>query len=202
MGKNRKEIAIVTKSAWPMCLTQKGIIHSIICDAIGIGALCVSANLEVPLQPVPFTLQVLALAFIVAAFDVREAAVTTAGYVVIGALGAPVFSGALGGIIRLVGPTGGFILGFVVAAIVGSWLRIRLEHTHMPWVVACLLSLVVTIAIVYACGWMHLMVVGHLSAVSAFTVGVAPFVVLDLMKAGIASCLTAAARIAMGKDMH
>jgi biotin transporter BioY len=117
MGKNRKEIAIVAKSAWPMRLTQKGIIHSIICDAIGIGALCVSANLEVPLQPVPFTLQVLALAFIVAAFDVREAAVTTAGYVVIGALGAP-------------------------------------------------------------------------------------FVVLDLMKAGIASCLTAAARIAMGKDMH
>lgn len=168
--------------------------------AAGALALVASANVEVPLVPVPFTLQVLALCFVVLALRPREAVASTASYVALGALGAPVFSGHMGGIVRLAGPTGGFILGFVLAAAVGSLLLARVSRTRLPWVVAAAASLVAMVAVVYLCGWAQLMVVAHLSPAAAFAAGVAPFVALDLMKVGIASCSFAAGRIAFARD--
>lgn len=61
-----------------------------------------------------------------------------------------------------------------------------------------MIALVATIAVVYACGWAQLMLVAHLSTEASFAAGVAPFVALDLMKAGIATSLAAAARVARG----
>ena len=64
-------------------------------------ALALSANLEIPLQPVPFTLQILALGFIAATLKPKEAASAAGAYVAAGALGAPVFAGGLGGVWRV-----------------------------------------------------------------------------------------------------
>lgn len=164
--------------------------------ALGTAALVLSANLTIPLEPVPFTLQVLALCFIVLALKPAEAASSAGAYVFLGALGAPVFSGGLGGVARLAGPTGGFIFGFIAAAALGSWLLSRLSRTRLPWIVSALVSLVSAIASVYLLGWAQLMAVAHLDAAAAFAAGVAPFIVFDLMKAGLAATATAAGRIA------
>lgn len=168
--------------------------------AAGTIALIASANVEVPLVPVPFTLQVFALCYVVLALRPREAVASAASYVAIGALGAPVFSGHMGGIVRLAGPTGGFILGFVLAAAVGSLVLGRASRTRLPWVASAAASLVAMVAVVYLCGWAQLMVVAHLTPAAAFAAGVAPFVALDIMKVGIASCTFAAGRIALGRD--
>lgn len=103
-------------------------------------ALALSTNLEIPLQPVPFTLQILALGFIAATLKPKEAASAAGAYVAAGALGAPVFAGGLGGVWRLAGPTGGFILGFVAGAWAGSYLLSQLSKTRLPWAVSCFLS--------------------------------------------------------------
>lgn len=159
-------------------------------------ALALSANLEIPLQPVPFTLQILALGFIAATLKPKEAASAAAAYVAAGALGAPVFAGGLGGVWRLAGPTGGFILGFVAGAWAGSYLLSQLSKTRLPWAVSCFLSLVGMTAAVYLAGWAQLVLVAQLSPAAAFAAGVEPFVVFDLMKAGLVASALAAGRIA------
>lgn len=168
--------------------------------ALGALALCVSARVEVPLTPVPFTLQVLALCLVVLAMRPREAVASAASYVLVGSLGAPVFSGGMGGVARIAGPTGGFILGFVAAAAVGTLVLRCASRLRVPYVVRAMLALATTIAVVYTCGWAQLMVVAHLAPAAAFAAGVAPFVALDLMKAGIATSLAAVGRMARGSD--
>lgn len=170
--------------------------RALVRTALGAAALVLSANLTIPMEPVPFTLQVLALCFIALALKPAEAASSAGAYVFLGALGAPVFSGGLGGVARLAGPTGGFIFGFIAAAALGSWLLSRISRTRLPWIVSALVSLVPAIASVYLLGWAQLMFVAHLDAAAAFAAGVAPFIVFDLMKAGLAATATAAGRIA------
>ncbi|MDD5800734.1 MAG: biotin transporter BioY [Coriobacteriales bacterium] len=189
----------VTRGIVDLAASHAGLLGAVARVAAGTAALCISTNLEVPLQPVPFTLQILALGFIAATLRPRETAASTLSYVAIGALGAPVFSGFMGGVARLAGPTGGFILGFVAGATLGSWMLRRLERTRLPWAVSSMASLAVMTAVVYLCGWAQLMLVAHLGPVAAFAAGVAPFVALDLMKAGIATCATAAGRLALGR---
>lgn len=169
--------------------------------ALGALALCVSARVEVPLTPVPFTLQVLALCLVVLAMRPREAVASAASYVLVGSLGAPVFSGGMGGVARIAGPTGGFILGFVAAAAVGTLVLRCASRLRVPYVVRAMLALATTISVVYTCGWAQLMVVAHLAPAAAFAAGVAPFVALDLMKAGIATSLAAVGRMARGGDV-
>ena len=179
-------------------LRGEGATAGVLRVALGTPALCASARMEVPLTPVPFTLQVLALCLVVLAMRPREAVASAASYVLVGALGAPVFSGGMAGVARVAGPTGGFILGFVAAAAVGTLVLRGASRLRVPYVVRAMLALVATIAVVYACGWAQLMLVAHLSPAAAFAAGVAPFVTLDLMKAGIATSLAAAERVACG----
>lgn len=84
---------------------------------LAIALITIGAWVTVPLGPVPFTLQTMVLAFVVLLFPAREAVASVAGYVVLGALGVPVFSGMAGGLAKVMGPTGGFIIGFVLGAI-------------------------------------------------------------------------------------
>ena len=159
-------------------------------------ALALSANLEIPLEPVPFTLQILALGFIAATLKPKEAASAAGAYVAAGALGAPVFAGGLGGVWRLAGPTGGFILGFIAGAWIGAALLSQLSKMRLPWAVSCFASVVAMTGAVYLCGWAQLVLVAQLSPAAAFAAGVAPFVVFDLMKAGLVASALAAGRIA------
>lgn len=159
-------------------------------------ALALSANLAIPLEPVPFTLQILALGFIAATLKPKEAASAAGAYVAAGALGAPVFAGGLGGVWRLAGPTGGFILGFIAGAWIGAALLSQLSKMRLPWAVSCFASVVAMTGAVYLCGWAQLVLVAQLSPAAAFAAGVAPFVVFDLMKAGLVASALAAGRIA------
>ena len=84
---------------------------------LAIALITIGAWVTVPLGPVPFTLQTMVLAFVVLLFPAREAVASVAGYVVLGALGVPVFSGMAGGLAKVMGPTGGFIIGFVLGAV-------------------------------------------------------------------------------------
>lgn len=87
---------------------------------LAIALITIGAWVTVPLGPVPFTLQTMVLAFVVLLFPAREAVASVAGYVVLGALGVPVFSGMAGGLAKVMGPTGGFIIGFVLGAVAAA----------------------------------------------------------------------------------
>ena len=168
--------------------------------AVAVVALSLSAGLAVPVGPVPFTLQILVLGIVVATMPAAEAVCAVASYLALGALGAPVFSGYVGGIVRLIGPSGGFLYGFLPAVAAGAALRGRLERTRLPHAAAVFVALLVFIAVAYFFGWAHLVVVGQMEPAAAFAVACAPFIVCDLVKAGMATGVAVSMRA--GRSRH
>ena len=79
-----------------------------------IAIMAVSAWVTVPLGPIPFTLQMFAVTFAVVVLQPKEAIAAITGYLLLGAVGVPVFSGMRGGIGVLAGPTGGFLWGYLL----------------------------------------------------------------------------------------
>lgn len=153
---------------------------------VAVVALSLSAGIAVPVGPVPFTLQILVLGVVVAVMPAGEAVCAVASYLALGALGAPVFSGYAGGLARLLGPSGGFLYGFLPAAAAGAGLRCLLGRTRLPYPAAVLAAVLACIAVAYLFGWAHLVVVGQMGPAAAFSVACAPFIVCDLVKAGMA----------------
>ncbi|MDO5358407.1 MAG: biotin transporter BioY [Slackia faecicanis] len=151
---------------------------------LAIALLAVSAWVTVPLGPVPFTLQTMVLVFIVTLFPARQALISIFGYLALGAVGVPVFSGMRGGLASIVGPTGGFLIGFGIGAILAvllfkAWRRP--EGKAMRAVRADAGALVLLLAS-YLCGWIQLMVLTGMGPAAAFAAGIAPFIVLDAIK--------------------
>ena len=164
----------------------------------GLSIALMAAWVTVPFGPVPFTLQTLAVMFVLFALSAKQALVAIGGYIVLGGLGLPVFSSFKGGLAALMGPTGGFIVGFFVAAVVAIAAASLLKRTPLfaseeqksffgTHIAAGVLARnvvmgVVFLAVLYVFGWAWLMVAGHLSAEAAFAAAVAPFVLIDAMK--------------------
>ena len=166
----------------------KAIAFTALCIAI----MAVSAWVTVPIGPVPFTLQMFAVAFAILVLTPKQAISAVAGYLVLGAIGIPVFSGMRGGLGVLLGPTGGFLWGYIIGVSVAAGL-LHLFRTrgidNFAVGVAC--GLVFTL-LAYVCGWFQYMFVAHVGPLESLLVTVAPFVVVDLLKIVAA---TAAARL-------
>lgn len=144
-----------------------------------IALLAVASSISIPLGPVPFTLQTLVLALLPGALGGRDAVVTVALYLVLGGLGLPVFSGFSGGIASLVGPTGGFLWGFLVGTLAAAAvLHVKQLPEHARDIVAA----VVMLLIAYALGTAQLMILMGMTPVEALTVAVVPFIVPDAVK--------------------
>ncbi len=91
----------------------------------GVAALTVAAKVQLGTVPVPITLQLLVVMVIGAAYGPMLGAATVASYVAVGFRGLPVFAGEAAGPAYVMGPTGGYLLGFIVAAFVVGWLATR-----------------------------------------------------------------------------
>jgi biotin transport system substrate-specific component len=88
-------------------------------------ALALSAKIQVPFWPVPMTMQSLVVLLIGFTFGSRLGAVTLLAYLAEGLAGLPVFAGATAGSAYMAGPTGGYLLGFLLSALVVGWLAER-----------------------------------------------------------------------------
>ncbi|MER0122696.1 biotin transporter BioY [Streptococcus sp. ZJ93] len=88
--------------------------RSLIYSAIGAGLIAVLSQIVLPIGPVPFTLQTLAVGLIASLYSPKEAITSLLLYLLLGAIGLPVFAGFSGGIASLFGPTAGFLWGFLL----------------------------------------------------------------------------------------
>ena len=111
----------------------------------------IGAQVEIPHQPVPYTLQTLFVLLSGAVLGKRNGTISQLLYLLVGAVGAPVFSGMGFGVARLLGPTGGYLLSFPVAAFTVGYL-ISLNK-HFIW---SLLSMMVGLFIVFSLGTLQL----------------------------------------------
>ena len=147
----------------------------------GVLALAVSANIKLPFYPVPLTLQTLVVMVIGMSYGTRLGGATLLSYLSVGALGAPVFAGGAG-IVYFAGPTGGYLIGFFVAAIVLGYLA---ERGWSRSILKTALSMLLGTAIIYATGltWLA-QLIGFQKAI---TFGLLPFIYGDTLKLVIAS---------------
>jgi biotin transport system substrate-specific component len=176
--------------------------RSIAYVALSIALLAVSAWVTVPFGPVPFTLQVFVLVFILVALEPKLALASIFGYVAIGAIGIPVFSAMRGGIGVLAGPTGGFIWGMLLGAVLAVGLA-RLaapaggRASGKPSLAVAVGMAVVMLLSMYFCGWVQLMLLLGIGPAEAFATGIAPFIVIDIAKIAAAVAVASGVKRAL-----
>lgn len=144
------------------------------------GALtAIGSLIVIPLQPLPMTLQTLFTGLAGVLLGGYAGALSQVVYVLLGVIGLPVFAGGKAGLGTLMGPSGGYIIGFIVAAfVIGKIVEVRKEP-GLAWIG---FSLVVGNLIIYALGIAQLSLVAHISITKALLVGVVPFLIGDLLK--------------------
>ncbi len=161
--------------------------HTIAVCGLSIALLTASAWITVPLGPVPFTLQTLMIVLLTLTLSPRESLIAIYGYLALGSIGAPVFSGMKGGLASLMGPTGGFLIGFGIGTCLALLvLKVMKPQTTFQEYLRLVCASIVLIGTSYAFGWAQLMAVTHLSPLLAFMTGVAPFIILDTIKSAVA----------------
>jgi biotin transport system substrate-specific component len=147
----------------------------------------VAAQIAIPIFPVPFTLQVLAVILSGLLLGPRYGALAQAIYVLIGAAGAPVFAEFSGGLGRVLGPTGGYLVAFPIAAAIAGLAAPTVAHaTRRRALWAGSLWGCVGLAVIYAAGAIWLAVVTELPLAVAVAQGVLIFVPFDLIKVALA----------------
>lgn len=162
--------------------------------AIGLGALVVAVSAQVvvpvPFSPVPMTLQPLAVLVVGGLLGGAAGLGALLLYLALGVLGLPVFAGGGSGVLRLLGPTGGYLLAFPIAAwVAGTLVGRALEPggdvsagTVLRVLLACALGMV----IIHIGGGAQLALLGGDPSL-AFRVGFIPFLTGDLLKVGLAA---------------
>jgi len=166
-------------------------LRSVILVALGTALLTLSAKVNLPLPYVPMTLQTLVVLVIGAAYGWRLGTATVMAYLAEGALGWPVFAGPTGGLAPLLGPTAGYLFGFVAAAFVTGWLSERGWDRSVP---RLFLAMGLGHILILAAGFTWLAFGIKLGADKAWLVGIAPFMAASLIKNALGAALVSAIR--------
>ena len=156
--------------------------------------LTLAAKIQVPFWPVPITMQTFAIFAIGMAFGWRLAGATVLLYLGQGAVGLPVFTWG-GGIVYFTGPTAGYLIGFLAAAVLVGWLAERGWDRH---VVRTLAALVLGELVILGLGgaWMAVL----FGPTKAWAAGIAPFLLGDALKIALAAFLVPACWKLLGKS--
>ncbi|RWF49356.1 MAG: biotin transporter BioY [Mesorhizobium sp.] len=165
----------------PLRLQQRSVGWQAGAVVLGTLFLALSSYIEVPMVPVPVTMQTFAVTLIGALYGWRLGAVTIAAWLVEGAAGFPVLAGGAAGMQHFVGPTGGYLFAFpVVGALVG-WLAERGWNGNRV-VLAFIAMLLGNLAcLVLGTAWLAVMI----GAEKAITFGFVPFIVGGLLKSAL-----------------
>lgn len=139
-------------------------------------------TLVLPFSPIPISLCTFAIYFVVYTFGMRIGVVSTGIYILIGFVGLPVFSNFTGGVGRLLGPTGGYLLGYLLlASIFGLFVNKWSTNKGM-----CFLGMIIGTLACYFVGTLWLSVQTSMSFLTALASGVLPFIPFDCIKMVVA----------------
>lgn len=176
-GKGRKCMAHSSVST----AGSRGKIYVMSMIAVMTAVTCVLAPLSIPIGEVPISFTNLVIYLSIYLLGGKRASVSYIVYVLIGMVGVPVFSGFTGGLGKLAGPTGGYIVGFLPMAVIAGWIMDRTNCRTLH-----LLGMVLGTAVCYALGTAWFCVSTHTGVMAALWMCVIPFLVGDLAKMGLA----------------
>ena len=150
-------------------------IQNITLIALMAAVLCITGPFVIPIGIVPISLTNMVIYLTIILLDKKRATISVAVYLLIGFVGLPVFAGFTGGAGKLLGPTGGYLIGYLVLSLVAGTILEKVEKVKA-------LALGAGTTGLYLIGTIWLMYQSKLSFMSALTVGVLPFVVFDVIK--------------------
>ncbi|MBR1906149.1 MAG: biotin transporter BioY [Clostridiales bacterium] len=170
---------------------RRSMIYDIVVIAISAALITVCSWISIPLGPVPFTLQTLAILAVLLTLGGRRGTIAIVVYLALGAIGVPVFAGFKGGPAALLGPTGGFLVGFIAAALI-FWLLeklvfARLMSTSAKRLVFGLINSLIFELVLYVVGVIWFMTVyaaktGPIGLGAVLSMCVIPFIIPDIVK--------------------
>ncbi|MDR1101288.1 MAG: biotin transporter BioY [Clostridiales bacterium] len=170
--------------------------------ALAVAILAVFSQITFPIGVIPVTLSVLAVFLTAWLLPPCWAAAAALIYVLLGAFGVPIFSGFQGGISRLLGPTGGFLIAYPFMALIssrfirmGKWASVSAEdvggkrQADTMRIIYALIGMVLSIVLCHVLGILRLKVVMEIPLREAFLLGSLPFIPLDFAKAAVAAVM-------------
>lgn len=155
-------------------------------------------SVGLPFTTVPFSLQVFFVLLAGALLGPVTGTASQLVYLLLGAIGLPIFAQGQAGLGVLFGPTGGFLLAFPVAALGTGLMASRTGFGISRPLARMLLATLVGILLIYLGGTLGLMFFAGLTWTAALKAGVLPFIGFDLLKAGLAAPLALRVRTAVG----
>lgn len=177
---------------------RRSAIYDVVVMAISAALITVCSWISVPLGPVPVTLQTMAILAVLMTVGGRRGTIAIAVYLLLGAVGVPVFAGFKGGPASFLGPTGGFLAGFIVAALV-FWLLeklvfARLMTTPGKRLIFGLVNSLIFELVLYVFGVIWFMTVyaaktGPIGLGTVLGMCVIPFIIPDLIKMAAAAVI-------------
>ena len=150
----------------------------------------VGAYIHVPIGPVPIVLSTLFVLLSGLLLGSRWGAASICLYLLVGAIGIPVFSGGRGGFAHFFGPTGGYLFGYVLAA----WITGLISERSRGLLILDALAVIVGSLLIHGLGVPWLKVVTQMSWTKTLMVGMVPFLIGDAVKGAAAIVLARAAR--------
>ena len=158
---------------------------------VGLSAALISvcAWITVPLT-VPITLQTLGVCLVAGLFGAKKGTFSVIIYILLGAVGVPVFSGFRGGMGVIAGSTGGYMLGFVFTALI---VGIVCDKTSKLWAIALAMAGGVLLCYVFGTAWFSFVYARDNSPAALKTIlgwCVFPFIIPDIIKIALAAILT------------
>ncbi len=148
------------------------------------------AFLAIPIGPVPIVLQNMFVLLAGLLLGSRWGLASVAVYLLTGACGLPVFAGGLGGIGRIVGPTGGYLMGYLPAVFIAGYISEKTDH-RLGWDI---LAMICATTVLYACGVTWLKILTGMTWSKTLMVGMYPFLVGDALKIVAAALIAKALR--------
>ena len=175
-------------------LKEVSLIKNLLLAILGTILLAISAKIKIPFWPVPMTMQTFVVLFLGVSLGWKLALFTVGLYLLEGIAGIPVFAGTPEkgiGIIYFLGPTMGYLVGFLIAAFLTGYLKFydwtKKEGSSFALFSINFIKLIVSVSVIYLLGVLWLSKFTGWDNV--FTLGVKPFLLAELFKVSLLSFL-------------
>lgn len=162
--------------------------------------ICISAYIIIPLPftPISLTAQTLVVNLIALLLTPGQAVFSITVYILLGLIGLPVFSGGMGGPAKLFGPTGGYLLAYLIAVALMSWLKGK----RYSLVRYSAVTIFVGMPVIYLLGSLYMMFLTGMDWMGVLTAAVLPFVPLDIFKCFAAALIAKPVQAALSKSAY
>ena len=177
-------------------MKNKSALYFMTSCALMAALMCALGPLSVPIGPIPVTLTNLVIYLAVWLLGSKGATIRTLVYLLLGAVGLPVFSGFQGGLAKLAGPTGGYLVGFLLVAFLGGLFVEKSKRN----VLISIAGMIVGTALLYLLGTAWFVIQTGSELGHALSLCVYPFIPFDLGKIVLASLFGKLIRGALAKS--